>query len=199
MKSIAFIFLLVTIFTGCSRLSYDVTPDNDAVYHSLRIKVNVKNLASNQRQNFKVLLKYSEAGDKMFFLSPLNQVYGLLLVKKETALMVNTKKKKYWQGPFKELLRHMWGRDMDFHYAEFKALLVNGAVPEKKAKTRGLEILIQKIQKGGNNEFPQRLQIKSRDIRVKVKISNRKTSRGRLGLNAQIKNMRKARLRELLE
>lgn len=190
------ILLAVVLLAQCSNLTTDITPDSVAKYHSLRIKVNAKNLTNNQRQSFKVLLKYNQDGDKMLFLSPLNQVYGVLVVKKEIALMVNTKKRKYWQGPFKRLLQFMWGRDMDFQYTQFKALMVKGTIPRSSARQRNLNITILPSGKGSP---PQRLEISNPDILVTVKISNRKTSTGRLSLKTDTAGMKEAIIRDLFE
>ncbi len=195
---IAFIVLLVlSIFMpGCSRLTYDVEPDAAAVYFSLRVKVNVRDLDSGKKQNFKAILKYNNAGDRMMFLSPLNQVYGLLFMEGERVLLINTKKKKYWRGFFKHLLREMWGPGMDFDYLEFKRLLVEGIIPGQKAKERGIEI---KIEKKDKENKPARVTFKNRDILVKVKISSRKTGKGMLRLSPNIKGMNRTGIRELLE
>lgn len=195
--SLALLLILPFIFAiNCSNLTTDITPDRAARYHSLRIKVNVKSLTSSHRQSFKVLLKYNQDGDKMLFLSPLNQIYGLLVVKNEIALMVNSKKKRYWQGPFKELLKYMWGPDMDFQYHQFKALMVRGTVPQKEVRKRNLNITLQPGVKGSP---PHRLEIQSKNIRVRVKISNRKTSSGKLSLKAPVSDMRESSIRDLME
>ena len=188
--------LLMLLSVYCSRMTTDITPDQYSRYHSLKIKVNVKSLNSNQRQSFRVVLKYSANGDKLLFLSPLNQVYGLLVVKNESALMVNTRKKKYWQGPFQELLKYMWGPDMDFLYTEFKALMVRGIVPNEKVRSRGLDISVQAEPEGSP---PQRMEIKSRDIVVKVKISDRNTGSGKLSLKTDISHMKESSIDDLLE
>ncbi|MCP5051098.1 MAG: hypothetical protein GY940_28295 [bacterium] len=181
---------------GCSRLSYDVEPDASAVYHSLRIKLNVKNRSTGKRQNFKALLKYNRDGDKMMFLSPLNQVYGLLFIRDENSLLINSKRKKYWRGDFRRLLEFMWGPRMDFHYSQFKQLMVRGIVPEDRVKANGIEISIKKT---GDRGEPEKMQIKSPDMLVKIKISNRKTGSGRLRLSMEVDGMKQSTIRELLE
>jgi len=174
-------------------LKYDVVPDAEAVYHSLRIKINVKNSDTGQRQNFKIILKYDDSRDKMLFLSPLNQIYGLLVVQREKTLLINTKKKKYWKGPFNILLQEIWG--MDFDYFEFKRLIVEGIIPENKLKKRDIKI---SIEKGKNREKPQRMKILTRDILVKVKISNRKTGKGIIRFSQSLKGMKKSTIRGML-
>jgi hypothetical protein len=175
-------------------LKYDVVPDEAAVYHSLRIKVNVKSNDTGKRQNFKVILKYDKTRDKMLFLSPLNQIYGLLVVDKERALLINTKRKKYWRGPFNILLQEIWG--MDFDYLEFKRLIVEGTVPENNLKEKGIKI---SFEKGTAGKAPERLRIRTQDLLVKVKISNRRRGKGIIRFSRSLKGMKRAEIEELLE
>jgi hypothetical protein len=190
------LILAVLLFMPlCSRLTYDIEPDATASYYSLRIKVNARNRVSGKRQSFKVMLKYNDTGDKMMFLSPLNQVYGLLFIRQEDTVLINSKKKKYWKGKFKRLLREMWGEGLDFNYSRFKKMLVEGIIPQEQIEKRGIRVIIDKKDRTGQ---PARLTIENRDILVNVKISSRKTGRGRLGLAANIKGMRRSSIDELL-
>jgi hypothetical protein len=189
-------------FSGCSglRYKYDVVPDAEKVYHSLRIKVNVKYKGSGERDNFKIILKFDNTKDKMLFLSPLNQVYGLLVVNpdRENVLLVNTKKKKYWTGPFHILLQDLWGPGMDFNYEEFKQLIVAGVMPGDKLMQRDINISIENT---GNSEEekPGRIIITTRDVRVRLKISHRVTGKGSIRFSVDLVRMKKAGLRETLE
>jgi hypothetical protein len=198
-KKIAFscILFLLFLLPFCSRLKYDVIPHQTAVYHSLRIKVNAKNTSSNQKQNFKILLKYDDSRDKMFFLSPLNQVYGLLLLEGEKAVLINTKKKKYWKGNFSSLLREIW--KLDFDYREFKQLMVDGVVPEDKTKKQDIKISFEQNPSSTTREKPQRMQIIRGDLLLKIKISQRKTGKGIISFTRNLKGMKKTSIRELLE
>jgi hypothetical protein len=203
---IIIITLLTLIFSwsfpGCSGLKYkyDVTPDAEKVYRSLRMKVNVKYSGSGQRDNFKIILKFDNTRDKMLFLSPLNQVYGLLTVNpgRENVLLVNTKKKKYWTGPFYILLQEIWGPGMDFNYKEFKQLIVAGVMPGDKLKRRHISISIEETD-GSEKEKPERMTITTRDVRVKLKISHRTTGKGSIRFSVDLARMKKAGLRETLE
>lgn len=189
------VFILVFL-PFCSQLKYDVIPHQSAVYHSLRIKVNAKNTSSSEKQNFKILLKYDDSRDKMFFLSPLNQVYGLLLLEGEKAVLINTKKKKYWKGNFRSLLQEIW--NLDFDYREFKQLIVEGKVPEDKIKKQGIKISFEQNPSTNNRGEPQRLQIISGDLLLKIKISQRKTGKGIISFAKNLEGMKKTAIRELL-
>jgi len=187
---------LVLMSTACSRPTYDVTPANGVFFQSLRIKVNVKNLETGRRGSFKVLLKYNVAGDKMFFLSPLNQVFGLLFVEGERAMLVNNKKKNYWTGEFSQLMQFMWGDQMDFRYDQFKALVVSGILPRKDLRKQGVEI---SVEHEADKEHPASLKMTAPDISVKIKITDRKTLQGKLSLEFDLHGLKQARLREVLE
>jgi len=194
---VSFIVFILAFLPFCSRLKYDVIPHQSAVYHSLRIKVNAKNTSGSEKQNFKILLKYDDSRDKMFFLSPLNQVYGLLLLEGERAVLINTKKKKYWKGNFRSLLQEIW--KLDFDYREFKQLMVDGKVPEDKIKKQGIEISFEQNPSAANSEKPQRLQIISGDLLLKIKISQRQTGKGIISFAKNLEGMKKTTIRELLE
>lgn len=188
--------LLLLVLPNCSRLKYDITPDAQAIYHSLRLKFNVKNLHTGEGQNFKVLLKYNDKGDKMLFLSPLNQIYGILLVEDERALLVNTKRKRYWSGDFRYLLKYMWGEDMDFRYTQFKQLVTLGIIPQRIIKAKGIDITQEKAT---DSEAPKTITITNTDVRIKVKIADRKSASGALSLAMDIKPMTRGSIRDLLE
>jgi hypothetical protein len=191
------IFCILFLLPFCARLKYDVIPHQTAVYHSLRIKVNAKNSSTRQKQNFKILLKYDDSRDKMFFLSPLNQVYGLLLLEGEKAVFISTKKKKYWKGNFRSLLQEIW--KLDFDYREFKQLILDGVVPEKKIKTQDIKISFEQNPSSTKKEKPQRMQIISGDLLLKIKISHRKTGKGVISFAKNLQGMKKTGIRELLD
>lgn len=187
------VLFLLLLQPFCSRLSYDVVPHKTALYYSLRLKVNARNNHNGQKQNFKILLKYDDSRDKMFFLSPLNQVYGLLWLEGENALLINTKKKTYWQGTFNELVREIWG--LDFEYREFKQLIVRGIIPESKLEEQGIEI---SFPAGSSPEEPEGMKISSRNLLLKIKISDRKTGKGTISLAKPLKGMKKTGINQLL-
>jgi hypothetical protein len=189
------LLILALSLPHCSRLNYDVRPDNENIYHSLRLKVNVKYKDSGQAENFKILLKYDSARDRMLFLSPLNQVYGVLVVSGENALLVNSKRKEYWRGPFGVLLREIWGKGMDFPYAQFKKLLVAGVIPAAGAGKQSMDI---RLEPPGGNREPRRIIITTPDVRVRITISDRRTRQGTIRFSAGTKGMKPASIRELL-
>jgi hypothetical protein len=195
-KKIGFsvILFFLVLLSFCSRLSYDIVPHKTALYHSLGIKVNVRNTENSRRDNFKILLKYDDTRDKMLFLSPLNQVYGLLLLEKEKALLIDTKKKKYWQGTFNTLIQEIWG--LDFDYREFKQLIVSGILPEEKINQQGIDI---SFAEGTPTENPEKLNIQKGTLSIKIKISSRKTGKGLISFSKSVKGMKQTGIRELLD
>jgi hypothetical protein len=197
MKPYAIFGIVLTVLfvmSGCSRLTYDIEPDQTRVYHTLGIKANVKNKETGKKGSFKILLKYDDTGNKMLFLSPLNQIYGLLVVEGENTTLVNTKKKRYWKGRFNTLLQEIWG--MDFEYVEFKRLLVEGVVPEEKLKEKNIDVSIEKDTEGKELE---RVTIETSEMQVKLKITSRETGKGAIRFGVDLKKMEQAEIRELLE
>ena len=194
------LFILLLSLPFCSPIRHPVVPGEarapGAIYHSLKIKVNLKEMATGRKQGFKILLKFTETKARMLFLGPpLNKVYARLITDGESALLINAKKKKYWQGDFKILLREMW--DVNFDYSEFKRLLVDGIIPRKKAKKSNLKVLVEVDQENGK---PVKIEISGRDSFIILKISNRRTVNGTVVFSTNLKNSRKtATLADLLE
>lgn len=172
---------------------YDVVPDKEKKVYSRSLKVSVKYKGERKKQGFKILLKYDGEKDKMLFLSPLNQVYGILWVENERALFINNRKKKYWKGPFNLLLQEMWG--MDFDYREFRRLMVQRELPPgNRLKDQNIKVTFEKSR--GSSEV---VRIIAPDVRVRVKISNPKTRAGRLRFSDKsIDGMKETALRVLL-
>jgi len=193
-----FVICFLFFFTKCTHLNYDVMPHQNAYYHSMRIKINVKNKISKEKQSFKILLKYTDHEDKMFFLSPLNQLYGKLFVKDEKTLLINTKKKRYWQGRFRDLLYEFWR--LDFDYKEFKHLLLFGKVPRKKIRKQNIRIILGEDTSDSGGSYPQKMEILTPELQLKLKISHHKTSKGILSFSRNIEGMQKAySIKNLLE
>lgn len=188
--------LFLLLAGACSQVRYDVSPDDALSFHSLRIKVNVKFLETKDRGNFKIILKYDGSRDKMLFLSPMNQVYGYLVVEKERVLLVNTKKKRFWRGPFYLLLQEIWGPGMDFDYSEFKQLLVEGAVPKTKTWRHQITIDVTHTDEAGK---PHHLEIASPDVKVKIRVSGRKTGKGKIRFETGTTGLQRTPIREVLE
>ena len=112
-------------------------------------------------------------------------------------VLMNTKKKKYWQGKFNRLLQEMWR--LDFTYREFKQLLVQGKIPAKKPGEPNIEISFEENPGTANKEQPQRMRIMTRDLLLRIKISGRKTAKGVISFAKNLKGMKKTDIRELLE
>ena len=191
-------FLLLLPF--CSPVRYRMVPGDDpapgAIYHSLKIKVNLKEVSTGRKQAFKILQKFTEKRARMLFLGPpLNKVYAKLITDGESALLINSKKKKYWRGDFKTLLREIWG--VNFDYSEFKRLLVEGVIPREKAKQNNLKVSVEADKENGK---PEQVRISGEDIVIKLRISNRRTVNGQIVFAVNLKSLRKTTtLKDLLE
>ena len=183
------------LLSACTRLGYDITPDSTAVYSAVTIKVNVKinnpDTGTKKRQNFKILLKFDHNRDKMLFLSPLNQVYGLLIIDNERVLLVNTKRKKYWNGRFNTLIEEIWA--LDFNYSEFKKLILTGTMPQKKMVEKRMRVSIEREKE---TQKPGRINIDYNNVTITLKISNRRTGKGIIDFSPRLENVRAATIEE---
>lgn len=190
-----FFAAMLSILPACGSPKVHREPEPGNFYYSLKIKVNLELLDSGRKQGIKILLKFSGCKARMLFLGPpLNKIYAKMIVDGESALLINHKKKKYWRGNFKTLLREMW--DMDFNYREFKELLLEGAFPAKRAKESGLEISVEKDNKSGR---PGKIRIKGKQARLDLKISNHKTREGKIVFSVNLGRMEQAALESVLQ
>ncbi len=187
---------LLLLAPGCARLTYDITPDAHGVYQAITLRINVKVTEgkSSKRQGFKVLLKFDDKQDKMLFLSPINQVYGQLLLEKEDSLLINSRKKRFWRGDFRQLIEKIWA--LDFQYSEFKALVLEGAIPEEKVKQQGIRI---HIEPGKKDPKPYRIRILYDNVTIKIKISSRKSGRGIINFNTSLAGMTQGSIEHVLQ
>ncbi len=196
-KGILTSLLVVFLFSlpFCSRWRYEAAPSSKNVYHSLKIKVNLRDNCSRKRQNIKILAKFDDQTTRMLFLGPpLNRVYAKLLVAGETALLIDSRKKKYWQGDFKTLLYRMW--DIDFDYQEFKSLIQEGIIPAERIKETGVNISIEKEKESGQ---PAAVIIIGRDMVIRLKISDRRSRRGKIRFSENLEGLERTDIEEILE
>ena len=94
-------------------------------------------------------------------------------------------------------MQEIW--KLNFDYREFKQLIVDGVVPEDKIKKQDIEISFEQLPSNTNREKPQRMQIISGDLLLKIKISHRKTGKGVISFAQNLQGMKKAGIRGLLE
>ncbi|MCP4217903.1 MAG: DUF4292 domain-containing protein [bacterium] len=183
----ALTFACLLLLSYCSRLTYDVTPDDQNVYNSITIKVNVKAKNSRKRQNFKILLKYDASGDKMHFLTPLNHVFGQLFIMEKEVLLINTKNKRYWRGDFGTLISEIWG--LDFTYPQFKQLITEEKIPPSKQDEKEPDFTMQNNKTDGTLE---RITITYKGLRIKMKLYGRKQGMGKIDFTPKLHNMTEA-------
>ncbi len=191
----ALVLAIISLFAvSCvHRVKYEPEPQTQGVYQSLTIRVKITLEKERKKQSFKIVLKYDGNRDKMLFFSPLNQIYGQLLVEKEKALFINTVKKRYWEGSFNTLIREIW--NLDFHYLEFKKMVVSGIIPQKKARAGGYHISLEKEK---NSNKPKGIIINGKDLTIQLKISRRKTVNGVIRFHPRLQKLKPADIESVI-
>lgn len=179
-------------FVSClpRRLTLDL--DSPGTHHAIRVSFTVRGVRG--KQNGKILMKYDERRAKVFFLSPLNQIYFKLLVEGNHSVLVNTKKKIYWTGDFTCLLTEMWQISLGFN--EFRLMVQDGTVPRKKLEKSGLEYRLETDPGSGK---PKRLELFNRDISILLKIQSRKTRNGSIEFLDNTATLEKGTLTDVIE
>ena len=127
------------------------------------------------------------------FLSPLNQIYFKLFVSKENALLINSKKKKFWSGNFDILFERMG--NINFKYHELKNLILEGDIPEKKIKKNNLTLFLEKEKKSGK---PRNIKITGSDVFIKLKVSRVKNRKGKIKFLPDLSRLKKTDLDDVL-
>jgi len=168
--TIKLLFLLF-FFPQCSTSTkYSTHPPPADSFSSLNATIFFRN--DHFKFSGKILLSYDQEQDKMLFLSPMNQVYFKLLVKDEHAVLVNLKKRRYWQGPFHILFSRM-GK-VNLTYQELKDLILQGIAP---APDRNFSV---SIKKKGEASTPQQIIIEGQQLLVRIKIRSLKLKKGKI-------------------
>ena len=192
-KKILYSFTILTILfiTSCTNLKYDVIPDSKAVYNSLMAKISFR--STEFKFSGKILLKYTKSRDKILLLSPINQVYYELFISKENTLLINSKKKKYWEGDFNTLFKRMG--NINFKYRELKKLILEGDIPEKKIKKNNLTLFLEKEKKSGK---PRNIKITGKDVFIKLKVSRIKNRKGKIRFLSDLSHLEKTDFDDVL-
>ena len=190
--SVALCLIWISGLVSCipKRLTIDV--DSPGIHHSLKVKFKVKNTLG--RQNGKILMKYDARRAKILFLNPLNQVYFKLLVEGDRSVLINTKKKLFWQGNFKYLLMEMWKIDLGF--SEFKRLIEEGVVPRQGLEKNGLQYFLKRDDQTGRLT---KLDMFNDDISIQLKILSRKTKNGSIEFLDSRPAMRQGELEDVID
>ena len=121
------------------------------------------------------------------------QLLGQLYIYQEKAILINNRRKLYWEGDFSGLIKKLW--DLDMTYLKFKNLVLEGIIPENNMSLQDLSIAILSKHKNGN---PLRIEIVRRAVTIKLKIYSRKKGRGRINFTPPLKEMVLATIDEIL-
>jgi len=179
---------------SCAAPRYRTAPATGNVYWSLKMKVRVTDTVSGEKQSFKAVIKYDRARARVLLIAPpVNQVYGRVLVQGESALLIDAKKKQYWQGEFRDLLAELWAIDLD--YREFEQLIDGGIIPQEQLAERGLHVSVQADEASGK---PAVIDVASGDISIRLQIYDRKTQAGSFTLEENLSRLEKSSLRDVL-
>jgi len=138
-------------------------------------------------------MKFDRDKTKILFLSPFNQIYFQLFVEKSAALLINVKKKKYWEGDFKNLIEEMWNIDLDLD--ELKMLIMKGIVPERKISQSGMKFTMKDDKK---TKKPKSIKIQQGEILLQLIIQKRKIKNGKIELYVNFNRYKKSSMRKVL-
>ncbi len=184
--------MLILILTNCRVPRISTGPEEEGGNY-ISVRIRVKTITDKGKDNTKILLAYNNIGDKLIFLGPMNQVLFEILVRGNISKIIVPRKKKYWQGEFREFLLRWW--NIDLTYNEIKALLLEQRVNRRKLDKNGFQMQIIESEK---EKYPVRINLKSHDIRLEFRIYEEKENAGKLILNKDLKKYSEVSLDDML-
>lgn len=188
--SILLCFALLAI-GSCAPRKITLPGDSTGLHNHIKLKFSIGD--GEKKDSGKIILKFDRDKSKILFLSPFNQIYYKLYVEKSEALLINTRKKKFWQGDFKTLIEEMWNIDLELD--ELKMLIMRGTVPDRKVKDSSMEFSLENDKKSGK---PKSIKIQKENILLQIKVQNRKVKKGKIEFYVNFSRLKKTELRGVL-
>lgn len=186
------LIMLFILLLSCRtpRISTDPAPDGET-YNAVRIRVRA---ISDQRiEKTKILLGFSDKGDRLIFLGPMNQVLFEILVNGNYSKIIVPKKKQYWEGEFSNFLFDLW--NINLTYNEIKALLLEQRVNAKKLRNSGFRMQIIESEK---KKYPFSIHLSSNDLRLEFKIYEVTERPGKIILKKELEGYTEVSLEKMI-
>jgi hypothetical protein len=179
------------VFGSCAPRKIALPGDSPGYHNHIKLKFSIRD--GENKDSGKIILKFDRDKSKVLFLSPFNQIYLKLYIEKSEALLINTKKKKFWQGDFRTLIDEMWNIDLEFE--ELKMLIMQGTVPKREIKNSSMAFILEDDKKSGK---PKSIKIQKDTILLHIKVQNRKTRKGKIEFYIDFTRLIKTELRNVL-
>ena len=185
------IVLFILLFScRVPEISTDPAPDGEK-YKAVTIRV--KAVSDKGKEKTKILLGFSDKGDRLIFLGPMNQVLFEILVSGNYSKIIVPKKKQYWEGEFSKFLFDLW--NIDLTYNEIKALLLEQRVNAKKLRDSGFSMQILESEK---KKYPVSIHLSSNDLRLEFKIYEVMERPGRIILKKELEGYAEVSLEKMI-
>ena len=185
------ICFFILAFGSCTPQNIALPGDSSGYHNHIKLKFSIRE--GKKKDSGKIILKFDRDKSKVLFLSPFNQIYLKLYVEKSEALLINTKKKKFWQGDFRTLIDEMWNIDLEFE--ELKMLIMMGTVPKRKIKDSSMVFILEDDKRSGK---PKSIKIQKDTILLHIKVQNRKKRNGKIEFYVDFTRLEKTELRNVL-
>ncbi len=156
------------------------------------VTIRAKAVTDRGTEKTKILLYFSNKGDRLIFLGPMNQVIFEILVHGNYSKIIVPKRKQYWSGEFREFLYELWG--IDLTYNEIKALLLEQRINSQKLKKNGFDLQIIESEK---KKYPVRINLANDDIKLEFRIYEVKKRSGKIVLTKELERYATVTLRKL--
>ncbi len=158
---------------GCGVEEPLLQPDGMSNVASVQVKFFYRQ--PDGRQSGRILWRWDGKQSRLLFFSPLNQVVADLYAQDEAVVFLNRSKKLFWQGDFRELIRHFW--DMDLTLDELQKLVFSGVVPRPRPDSDSLRITVSRSRR---TQAVKRAEMTRADARLLLRLGGRKLSPGKI-------------------
>lgn len=192
-RKIPLILMVTAMLWGCRVPDVATEPETPGdTYRSVTIRL--RTVTPEGKEKTKILLSYNDRGDRLIFLSPLNQVLFEIRVTGNLSTVIVPRRNQFWTGEFSEFFSRF--RDMDLTYNEIKALLLEQRYDGKRLRHLGFSIRIIESQR---EQYPVKIHLTRDDMQLEFRVYEQVRKPGKLNLTTDLSGYRKVPLENLME
>jgi hypothetical protein len=186
------ILLVILLFSSCTPPAVEPPRTGipgEPVFESLRLKADWKR--ESERQSGRLSWHHDAGRGKLLIFDPFNRPLLEIQCVGEEVTVLNHRRKRFWQGGFRQLLERMWGVSLTL--AELRAIVENGQLPDSLADRPDLHVEI--VRHAG---AAKRVSIDAGLSRLELRVLKRETRPGSIAFLPRIAAMMPADMDEVL-
>ena len=170
-----------------------LAPRGSAGHPTLLLRFSAELEGEPRRQKGRLSMDVDGSRARLLFLSPLNRVVMELRIHRSRAVLVNRRRRRYWEGDFAELVWRMWRLRLDF--TELRDLILHPGGAEALRGRRGIRLEVEKDPATG---LPRNLLLSGSQARLTLRVLRRRTAAGELADSRDLDGFSRAELEEVI-